>query len=241
LTFNAPAGAGYTSMNAYAGTYPQTGFAICSTYNSPYGLFIGSRQPTQGVLPASGNTAVTFYPIDGFVPLGNSSFRWLSLYACQGNFINPTNTQIPLIVQAASGQSVDLFQLQNVSTTVLYGNDKLGRPYTANTTPTIAANTGAGTSPTISISGTDVNGTISLTTGTLPSASASACTVTFSAAWGTAPKTVILTPANANAAALSGLTMVYVSSIGTTTFVVSAGATALAPATAYQWYYQVLG
>lgn len=123
----------------------------------------------------------------------------------------------------------------------MFSHDKLGRSVTANTTPTIGAGTGAGTTPTVSISGTDVNGTVTVTTGTLPTGAATVVTVTFQAAYGSAPKTVMLTPANALAAALSGLTMVYVGNLTTTTWDVVAGATGLAGATTYVWYYSVLG
>lgn len=109
----------------------------------------------------------------------------------------------------------------------------------AGTAPTIAAGTGAGTSPTISLTGHDVGGQISLTTGTLPTLGATVFTVTFNTAYAAAPY-VVFAPANGNAAALSGVSMVYVTST-TTTFIFTAGATALTAATAYLWNYQVIG
>lgn len=107
------------------------------------------------------------------------------------------------------------------------------------TVPTIAAGTGAGTSPTIAITGTDVAGKITITTGTLPTLSADVFTVTFQTAFATAPY-VTFSPGNGNAAALNGLTMVYVTP-ATGTFKFTAGATALAAATQYIWYYTVIG
>jgi hypothetical protein len=146
------------------------------------------------------------------------------------------------IVQAAASPTVDLVQIQANGTAVLFAHDKLGRPYTGNTTPTTAAGTGAGTTPTISVAGTDVNGVLSVTTGTgSPATAATIVTLTFSTVYGTAPKTVILTPANAAAAALSGATQVFAGGITTGKFDVTSGSAALAISTLYKWYYQVLG
>jgi hypothetical protein len=108
--------------------------------------------------------------------------------------------------------------------------------------PTIAAGTGAGTSPTISISGTDAGGFISLTTGTSPSASATVFTVTFNVAYGAAPKSVVLTPGGPNTATLSGNAAVYAdeASTSTTQFIAKVGSTNLTAATTYIWYYHVI-
>src|SRR5206468_4091693 len=54
-------------------------------------------------------------------------------------------------------------------------------------TPTIAAGTGAGTGATVSITGTDAAGEITITTGTSPTAGAALATVTFNTAYSTAP------------------------------------------------------
>lgn len=110
------------------------------------------------------------------------------------------------------------------------------------TAPTIAAGTGAGTSPTVSITGTDLNGVVSVTTGTLPTLSGTVVTVTFNVAYASAPRDVIWIEANSNAALLSGVTKTFVNSAGitTTTFAVTAGTTALTAATAYKWYYVVV-
>jgi len=109
-------------------------------------------------------------------------------------------------------------------------------------TPGIAAGTGAGTGPTVSVTGTDLGGFISVTTGTAPTLSATVVTITFNVAYGTAPRCVSLTPANALTAALSGLGMVFVDQAGitTTTFAITAGATALTGSVAYKWYYSCI-
>jgi hypothetical protein len=109
--------------------------------------------------------------------------------------------------------------------------------------PTLAAGTGAGTSPTVhSLDGaaTDIAGTISITTGSSPTGSnATVATITFFAPFRAAPH-IILTPHNANAAALNGATQVFGGNETTTTFTVTSGSSALAASTAYQWNYHVI-
>lgn len=105
------------------------------------------------------------------------------------------------------------------------------------TAPAIAANTGAGTTPTIAIQGSDREGKITLTTGSAPAASADVCTATFNVALPVAPY-VTLTPGNAAAAALSGNAAVYVTP-ATTTFKISVGSTNLVAATQYIWHYRL--
>lgn len=108
--------------------------------------------------------------------------------------------------------------------------------------PTIAAGTGAGTSPTVTVTGNDRAGLISVATGTAPAASAVVATITSSTASGAAPKAVILTPAGPNAATLSGNGAVYLDSASTTAahFVLKVGSSALAASTTYLWHYQVV-
>ena len=101
------------------------------------------------------------------------------------------------------------------------------------TAPTIAAGAGAGTSPTVSITGTDLGFRVTVTTGTLPTASAVVATVTFNTAYITAPF-VVFSPSNASAALLSGVSMVYRNST-TGTFTLNAGTTGLTAATTYIW------
>ena len=109
------------------------------------------------------------------------------------------------------------------------------------TAPTGVVGTGAGTTPsavTFSANATDLAGDVLVTTGTLPTATATVLTVTFNTAYGVAP-TVMLFPANAATALLGGVTMVYTTST-TTTFVITAGSTGLVAATAYSWHYHVI-
>lgn len=104
--------------------------------------------------------------------------------------------------------------------------------------PSTTADVGAGTGPTISISGSDQDGVITVLTGTLPSAGV-IVTATYTTAFA-ANSFPTLTPANSATAFLSGVTAVFTTGT-TTTFTISSGATALTAATTYKWYYHVGG
>lgn len=118
-----------------------------------------------------------------------------------------------------------------------------GRHYRCTTSaPSIAAGTGAGTSPSVSISGNDHSGTITITTGTFPQASQTIATMTLNAtvSWGSSIP--VLYPNNAAAAALSGNAQVMAQSTGTANqWVIVAGSTNLTASTTYVWHYHVLG
>jgi hypothetical protein len=108
--------------------------------------------------------------------------------------------------------------------------------------PSISAGTGAGTSPTVSIAGTNLAGEITITTGTSPSASATVATITFagSAAFPNHAEP-ILQPMNAAAHALSGAASVYCPQGGTTSWTVGSDTTALPASTTLTYRYQVAG
>lgn len=89
------------------------------------------------------------------------------------------------------------------------------------------------------VSTTDLRGKIQVTCGSTPSASAVVVTMTFNTNYAAAPF-VVLAPANASAAALSGTALVYVSSTSTSNFVLSVGSTPLTNGTTYQWYFVVI-
>lgn len=69
--------------------------------------------------------------------------------------------------------------------------------------PSISAGAGAGTGATVSVTGTDLAGEITITTGTSPTTDSVICTLTFSSAMSSAPFPQIA-PANVNAAAIAG-------------------------------------
>lgn len=121
--------------------------------------------------------------------------------------------------------------------------DRHGRIYASTPAPGIAAGTGAGTTPTVTLGGnqSDHSGIVNVTTGTTPATTATVATITFSNAFPVAPK-VVLYPANAATRALSGNADVVIDTANTTTtaFVITSGSTALAASTAYRWIYHVL-
>ncbi|HNC56660.1 MAG TPA: DUF2793 domain-containing protein [Leptospiraceae bacterium] len=103
--------------------------------------------------------------------------------------------------------------------------------------PSVSGGTGAGTSPTISVTGKNGFHEVTLTTGTTPSASATVFTVTFGTTSGSFAVTpyMVLQASNSNAAALSGNGQIYVSARSTTSYSVSVGSTQLAASTQYRW------
>jgi hypothetical protein len=121
------------------------------------------------------------------------------------------------------------------------GTLKLGQILGGSGVPAIAAGTGAGTAPTVSVAGSNTAGQVSVTPGTTPAASASVVTITFANAYSYASGPYpCLTPANAAAAALSSNAQVYVTATATT-FVINVGSTALSSGTQYIWNYMVQG
>ena len=109
-------------------------------------------------------------------------------------------------------------------------------------TPTILAATGAGTSPTVSITGTDLSGYISVTTGTTCGTDATVVTITFNIPYASAPKAIILSPANKITQNLTKGKECFVdqASIAGNIFAITSNTTALTDATAYKWYYVVI-
>jgi hypothetical protein len=103
----------------------------------------------------------------------------------------------------------------------------------------IAASTGAGTSPSaVSVTGTDMSGVVALTTGTSPTVNAVLATITYNTAFSTAP-VVVITPANAATASLAATQAVWVN-ITTAGFTINTNATAVVSSTAYKWNYVVI-
>lgn len=156
------------------------------------------------------------------------------------NYLSTTVSSIGLVTLAAVGTTPSFTLSNNVSITGT--NTTVKHLVGGTSTPAIAAGTGAGTTPTVAVAGTDLGGYISVTTGTLPTLSAVVATITFNIAYASAPKAICLTPANSSAASLNGVNMVFIDQAGitTTTFAITAGTTALTAATAYKWYYQVI-
>lgn len=102
-------------------------------------------------------------------------------------------------------------------------------------TPTIVAGTGAGTSPTVSVTSNGKGLQVTVTTGTLPTGTnATVATVTLANALSYTPNPVF-SPASANTSLLSGASMIYMTSTGTANVTITSGTTALTAATTYVW------
>lgn len=105
--------------------------------------------------------------------------------------------------------------------------------------PTNTPGTGAGTTPTVTNTGTDTAGQISVLTGSAPSTASVILTLTFASAYASAPF-VVFSPANAAAAALATGAQPFVANVGTGSFDLKAGGTALTNAVTYLWNYHVI-
>lgn len=108
------------------------------------------------------------------------------------------------------------------------------------TTPSIVAGSASGSSPTLSIvKGNDKSHQVSITTGTGPSTGLLA-TISFlyGFAGGYVP-CVKFSPANGNAAALSGATQVYMDTSVTSSYIITSGSAALAASTLYLFNVEV--
>jgi hypothetical protein len=128
----------------------------------------------------------------------------------------------------------------NTSGTIVTTNDITAKHIKGNSGAlSIAASIGAGTSPSaVSVTGTDMSGVVSLTTGTSPSVNAVLATITYNTAFSTAP-VVVITPANAATASLAAAQAVWVN-ITTTGFTINTNGTAVGASTAYKWNYVVI-
>lgn len=102
-------------------------------------------------------------------------------------------------------------------------------------TPTIVAGTGAGTSPTVSVTSNGKQLQVTVTTGTLPTGTnATIATVTLANALTYTPYPVF-SSASAATALLNGASMIYMTSTGTANVTITSGTTALTAATTYVW------
>lgn len=97
-----------------------------------------------------------------------------------------TGTELVPIVQSGDNKRTTVQAIANLTAT-------------PSGTPSIAGGPGAGTAPTVAITGTDLAGEITVTTDSDPATSAVFCTVTFDTAFAAAPY-VVFSSANANAA-----------------------------------------
>jgi hypothetical protein len=108
-------------------------------------------------------------------------------------------------------------------------------------TPSNTPGAGAGTGATVTVSGSDCAGTISVATAGTPSANMSIASVSFLTTWGSGINPFCgIVPGNSAAAALSGATSPFVqqSSTDNLHFNLVSGATGLTTGTTYVWNYR---
>jgi len=106
-------------------------------------------------------------------------------------------------------------------------------------TPTAAAGTGAGTSPTLTVAGTDSGFKLTVVTGTSPTANGVVATITFSSVFAAAPVPSVA-EGNAITASITSAACPFITTT-TSTLVLTANATALTASTTYVWYFQLVG
>lgn len=107
------------------------------------------------------------------------------------------------------------------------------------TAATVAAGAGAGTSPTISITGTDLGGTVTLTTGTSPVTAGALFTITFNTAFEVVPKGILFAEVDFNAKSQSANYTQNALATGSCGLTMNAGRTAPA-ATTFIWSYAIM-
>lgn len=222
------------SANVYRGVTFQGVFQASTaiTFSSTARIISTSIEPTLG------NTSLTYnstIPLTAFAVAPTFNIATASTGRACALFVDPTFTSV------GTGVINYLAQLRSGGTDrfiVTASGHVVGNA----TASSIAGGTGAGTSPTVSVSGNDQAGVITVTTGTTPSGSAATvATITLGATAPNAPKSILLSPANANAAALSGTTQVWADTptATTTAWTIKSGSAALAASTTYLWSYQV--
>jgi hypothetical protein len=149
-------------------------------------------------------------------------------------FIIQNSTGTALLTADTTGLKITITNL------VISGSLTLNNAHfasTQTTAPTIDMSTCVGT-PAVTAGSSDDAG--SFTTGTLGTGGACVVTIIFNQAYGSAPKSVMLTPANAAASNTSATgPQPYVSSTSTTAFVVTFG-NAVGTASSYQYDYWVV-
>ena len=153
-------------------------------------------------------------------------------------FQDPTDSASAFQIQNSAGNTLLAADTVHMTVTVkalIVSTDITvnGHVITGGNTPSIAAGAGACTSPTVSISGNDTSGTITVNTGTGCSGGGTLATITFANAFGSAPH-VVLTPGSPISQTLGA----YVddSTISTTKFDLGTNATPLSSQT-FKWNY----
>lgn len=205
------------------------------TLSTPQAIATSSAPQFASLGIGTGFSSSTYYVSSGGTT-SKSLMRWPTGAApttpVSGDFWRTTGNGL-FFYDGATAQQLPFLATTNTWT----GVNKFLDFYATSTVPTQVAGTGAGTTPTISIVGNNMDGRITITTGALPTASGVVTTITMSGSFAYPTSTTcILEPGNALTAALSGTSQVFVTGT-TTTFVITAGTVGLVAATTYIWNY----
>ena len=148
----------------------------------------------------------------------------------------------PIAVRPIAGQTAPIQQWWNQSFAVTW-MDSFGRlSFRQPNTAAVVAGTGAGTGPTLAVSGNEIAGVVSIKIGTAPVASAIVCVVNFANPLKSLPCNIMLTPANNFAATIAtGPSYVYADNTSVTTngFQITCLGAALTPGNTYLFAYRV--
>ncbi|GAB3518561.1 hypothetical protein GCM10027442_38960 [Emticicia fontis] len=216
------------------GTVKSTGFNIGGA--SSYGLDIAMYPIAQNMaqISTSANTLQTF-------AFQNFLWNYVSgMSVVQRMKLDATGLKIGT---GSAAYALDVTGTGNFSTSAATPKI-LG----SGSAPTISAGTGAGTSPTVSISGTDVAGAITITAGTSPVSAGDVVTVTFNSAYANAPYITFVEASDASydvtnmVSTTTPANSFYLTAIGTGSFKLKMKTNrALIAGQAYVIHYHVLG
>lgn len=206
----------------------------------------------KGASIASTNVSITA-PLSLWVEAGKTLLSGAFQAAANSDFANINSGKLGnnVLHNSASGTTADSIRFvsgqKDVSKALVQGNGIL-LTQTSNTftiagnpaglivgTPTIVAGTGAGTSPTVSVTSNGRGLQVTVTTGTLPTGTnATVATVTLANALAYTPYPVF-SSGSASTSLLNGASMIYMNSIGSANVTITSGTTALTAATTYVW------
>ncbi len=202
------------------------------------GPLVFSMGTDAGASTPSGRVNITFTGNNNrTVPVLNMA----GTYSGTGQY---TDIKVDRTETGLSGSVQRFLSFQRAGTEV-FGVNNFGmliaaRPISfTGSTPANTPGTGSGTSPTVTVTGNDAAGYVTIATGSSPTASGNIVTVTFSTALTNTPKSIIITPANVNAATELAKFYVDQSTASTTAWIIKNTAVALTASTTYIFYYSV--
>lgn len=208
---------------------------------------IGTYNIAVGKSALTGNTSGTGNIGIGYNTMASNATGTYNIAIGYGANISEGLTNAIAIGQSATNATANSIQLGNTSVTkvntsgaITTSSDIIAKHLKGNSGAlSITASTGAGTSPSaLSVTGTDMSGVVTLTTGTSPTMNAILATISYNSAFATAP-VVVITPANAATASLTSAQAVWIN-IGTSNFTINTNATAINASTIYKWNYVVI-